>query len=132
MNQGPEPVRRRVLIADDEVPILYAMEAYFEAVGWDVDCAHELEEAEALLVNGKYDVAVVDLRLTPTHGFDGLDLVSVIRERSPETRVIILTAYGSPEIEEEVRLRGVSAYLQKPTPLPVLADLMNGLLGSAA
>src|SRR5512140_3823148 len=132
MTNPTEPVRRRVLIADDEEPILYPMKAYFEAVGWDVDCARAPEEAQALLVNGRYDVAIVDLRFTPIHGSEGLDLLRLIREYSPATRVILLTAYGSCDIEDEARRRGVAAYLQKPTPLHTLSELMNTLVEAHA
>lgn len=123
MPQAPEP-RPRVLLVDDEEPILFPMKAYFEAVGWRVACAREAAETEAILREGPFDVAVVDLQLTVQQEDEGLEVVDMIRARHPLTHVIVLTAHGTPEIESEVRRRGVD-YLQKPTPLPVVARLMT-------
>jgi ActR/RegA family two-component response regulator len=47
----------------------------------------------------------------------GLHIVRMVHERSPETRIVILTAYGSSEIEDEARLLGADAFLRKPQPL---------------
>jgi len=116
---------------DDELPILKAMSLYFELRGYDVDYTAEREEAEALLVNNDYACLIVDLRLSP-HGPDGLDVLSFVRERSPATRVVILTAYGSPAVEREARSRGVDAFLHKPRPLRELAGVVGALVGQPA
>jgi DNA-binding NtrC family response regulator len=117
----------RILVIDDEEPILYVMKEYFTTQAFEVDCARELEEAEALLANLSYAVVIADLRLTGIHGVEGLELVAYVRERCPRTRIIILTAYGSPEVEQEAMQRGVDAFLRKPIPLPQLAQIVFGL-----
>jgi two-component system, response regulator, stage 0 sporulation protein F len=119
----------RLLIVDDEEPILLAMEEYFRTVGYDVDCVRELEEAEALLSKLRYALVVADLRLTGIYGVEGLELVGYIRQRCPHTRMILLTAYGTPEIEAEARRLGVDAFIYKPKPLPELAQIVFALLG---
>jgi two-component system response regulator (stage 0 sporulation protein F) len=119
----------RLLIVDDEEPILIAMQEYFRTFGYEVDCARELEEAEALLTKFSYAVVVADLRLTGIYGVEGLELVGYIRQRCPYTRMILLTAYGTPEIEKEARRLGVDAFLYKPKPLPEIAQIVFALLG---
>jgi DNA-binding NtrC family response regulator len=114
----------RILVVDDEDPILFAMKEYFMTQGYGVDCAREFEEAEALLANVCYSVVIADLRLTGINGVEGLELVVSVRQRSPQTRIIILTAYGSPETEKEALRRGVDAFLRKPIPLPQLAQIL--------
>jgi two-component system OmpR family response regulator len=114
---------------DDEEPILFAMQEYFGAFGYQVDCARELEEAEALLTTVEYALVVADLRLTGIYGVEGLELVGYVRQRCPRTRVVLLTAYGSPEIESEARRLGVDAFIYKPKPLPELAQIVFALLG---
>jgi DNA-binding response OmpR family regulator len=121
-------MKRRLLMLDDELPILKAMSLYFELRGYAVDYTAEREEAEALLVHNDYACLIVDLRLTP-HGPDGLDVLSFARERSPSTRVVILTAYGSPAVEREARRRGVDAFLHKPRPLRELVGVVGALVG---
>jgi ActR/RegA family two-component response regulator len=68
--------------------------------------------------------------MAPRKDHDGLRVVRLVHERSPETRIVILTAYGSSEIEDEARLLGADAFLRKPQPLSQVAQVVRGLLES--
>lgn len=125
-------MKPRLLVVDDEEAILSAIREYFQPLGYDVDCARELEEAEALLVHIRYALVIADVRLTGVHGNEGLELIRFIRERSPWTRIIVLTGYGSTEIEMEAIGRGVDAFLQKPQPLAELAAIAANLTGQGS
>jgi len=118
----------RILFIDDQEVILFAMREYFTTLGYEVDCASELEEAEILIGQHAYALVVADLRLTGSSGTEGLEIVKTVRAYRPDTRVIMLTAYGSPEIEAEARRRGVDAFLHKPKPLAEVAQLASQLL----
>jgi DNA-binding response OmpR family regulator len=117
----------RLLIADDEESILFAMKEYFETLGYEVDCARRVHEAHSLLELHSYAVVICDLRLTPSEPAAGLDLVGAIRERHPGTRTIILTAYGSPRVEELARGLGVDAFLHKTQRLKEVAVVVRWL-----
>lgn len=125
-------MKPRLLVVDDEESILSAIRDYFEPRGYEVDCARELEEAEALLSHIRYSLMIADLRLTGVQGNEGLELIRFARERSPWTRTIVLTGYGSTEIEMEAIGRGVDAFLQKPQPLAHLAAIAANLTGEGA
>jgi DNA-binding response OmpR family regulator len=116
----------RILVVDDESAILFAMDEYFSARGYEVDCARGLEEAGARLQASRYEAVIADLRLTGSGGTEGLEVVERVRSHHPSTRVIILTAFGSPEVEREARRRGADAFLHKPVPLPELARVLTG------
>lgn len=118
-----------LLVVDDEEAILFALRRYFGARGFAVDTASEREEAEALLATGRYAAALIDLRLTGVDGSEGLDLLSFVQHNCPDTRTILLTAYGSEELSLEARERGVDAILSKPQPLPRVAEVVIGLVG---
>jgi len=118
----------RILIVDDEAAIRFALVEYFRGSGWTVDSASEKEEAEALLACTPYTVVIADLRLTGTHGVEGLDIVQSSRHLSPETRVVLLTGNATPEIEVEARRLGADAFLQKPLPLAELEAIVEGLV----
>jgi len=120
-----------MLVVDDEERILIALGKYFRAYKYEVDCARELEEAEAMLTHIDYGVVIADLRLTGINGTEGLDIVRYARERSPRTRLILMTAYGSPDIEKEARRRGADVFLHKPIPLAELAKIVSQLLEEA-
>ena len=107
------------------------MREYFTSLGYEVDCASELEEAEILIAQHAYALVIADLRLTGSSGSEGLEIVKTVRVHRPDTRVIMLTAYGSPEIEAEAKRRGVDAFLHKPKPLAEVAQLASQFLKGA-
>jgi len=120
----------RILVVDDEQPILFALREYFSLFGYRVDCAGERQKAESLMANGLYDAAILDLRLSGIDSMEGLDLVRYAREHSPRIRICLLTAYGNPLVEEEARRLGVHAFLHKPMPLPEILRIVTDLLST--
>ena len=133
---NPDGTRRepthRILLLDDEKAILVPMARYFHKMGFTVDMASKAEEAEALISHRRYDLAILDLRLTKFSDAAGLDVLREIRKRDHWTSVVILSAYASPEVEEEAVRLGADAVLRKPQPLPELAQLALALMGAPA
>lgn len=127
LRQKPLP---RLLVVDDEESICFSMSEYFSLQGYKVDTASEIEEAEKLLKSTNYRVVIQDLRLTLTSNQEGLDMIQMIKESNPQTRIVVLTAYGSAEIEDEARRRGADAFLRKPKPLSQVAQVVQGLIES--
>lgn len=119
---------KRVLHVDDEPVIASAVRHYLIRQGYDVDSASELEEAQALLANDRYDVIILDLRLTGSSRTEGFDLIDSVRERDPLTPIILLTAYSSPHVERQAVALGASLVLQKPALLPDVASAIRSLL----
>ena len=120
----------RLLVVDDEESICFSMSEYFSLHGFKVDTAREMEEAEKLIQAIEYKVVIQDLRLDPTRNPSGLDIIKAIRNQNPQTRIIVLTAYGSTEVEDEARRCGADAFLRKPKPLSQVAQVVQGLLES--
>jgi CheY-like chemotaxis protein len=129
MAAGSGPRKPHVLLLDDEEAILLPTAKYFRNLGFEVDTAREPEEAEALVRHRCYDLAVLDLRVNDFGGAEGLDVLREIRERHEPTRVIVLSAYISPEVAAEAHALGADGVLRKPQPLPELAHLAFVLLG---
>ena len=120
----------RLLVVDDEESICFSMSEYFSLHGFKVDTARDLDEAEELIETTAYEVVIQDLRLGMTRNPDGLDVIRRIQERNPFTRIIVLTAYGSTEMEDEARRCGADAFLRKPKPLSQVAQVIQGLIES--
>jgi len=118
----------RILIVDDEESICFSMSEYFKLQGYHVDVALKREDAEALLAQDPYEVVIEDLRLGGKHDVEGLEIVELIRRQYPSTRIVVLTAYGSSEMEAEARTRGADAFLRKPKPLSDIAQVVYGLI----
>jgi DNA-binding NtrC family response regulator len=127
-HQSQQPAH--LLVIDDKQPIRFALKQYFTTLGYEIDAAAEREEAEALLTTTQYSVVIADLHLTSVRGQEGMELVSFIHQRWPGTRIIMLTAYGSPEIEQEAYDCGADAFLSKPQPLATLRTIIDSMLES--
>ena len=120
----------RLLVVDDEESICFSMSEYFSLHGFKVDTARELEEAEKLLETQDYKVIIQDLRLGATRNSDGLDIIKMVRDLNRQAKIIVLTAYGSSDVEDEARRCGADAFLRKPKPLSQVAQVVEGLLES--
>lgn len=124
-------MNKRLLIVDDEETIRFAITRYFTQRGFQVDCAVELEEAEALSAHNCYDIVIADLSLT-SGGTEGLEILRSLRQICPDSAVLILTAHGTPAVEKEAMRRGAVAFLPKPQPLADVAAIVDALLGGGA
>lgn len=127
---GIEPEPRNLLVVDDEESICFSMSEYFSQHGFKVDTAREMEEAEGLIEATDYKVIIQDLRLGLARRPDGIEIIRLVHKRNPETRIVVLTSYGSPETEAEARRAGADAFLRKPKPLSQVAQVVQGLIES--
>src|SRR5215203_1644104 len=126
----PESISANLLVVDDEESICFSMSDYFSQHGFKVDTAREMEEAEGLIQETNYKVIIQDLRLGMTKRADGIDIIKLVHRRNPETRIVVLTSYGSAEAEAEARRAGADAFLRKPKPLSQVAQVVQGLIES--
>jgi DNA-binding NtrC family response regulator len=120
----------KLLVVDDEESICFSMSEYFSQHGFTVDTAREMEEAEGLIKETDYQVIIQDLRLGLARRPDGIEIIKLVHKRNPETRIVVLTSYGSPEAEAEARRAGADAFLRKPKPLSQVAQVVQGLIES--
>ena len=129
-SQNAERVPRKLLVVDDEESICFSMSEYFSQQGYKVDTAREMEEAEGLLKHTEYKVIIQDLRLGAARHPDGIEIIKMVHQRNPDTRIVVLTSYGSAEVEAEARSAGADAFLRKPKPLSQVAQVVQGLIES--
>jgi len=115
---------KRILMVDDKVTLCFAMREYFKLYNYQVDCAHNVDDATTRLGASRYAVMITDLALGGTHELNGFNVIEMARERYPEMRIIVLTAYGTAESESAARDLGVSAFLHKPAPLSEVARIV--------
>lgn len=129
-DERSETESRNLLIVDDEESICFSMSEYFSQHGFKVDTAREREEAEGLIKETEYEVIIQDLRLGVERLPEGIEIIKLVHQRNPETRIVVLTSYGSPEAEAEARKAGADAFLRKPKPLSQVAQVVQGLIES--
>ncbi len=85
------------------------------------------DEAEEAIQKKVFDLALLDVRLSGTETTGGLDLLTLLKKRSPRTYVIVMTAFGTDDIRREAMARGASHYCDKPLNLDHLLGLLRGL-----
>ena len=120
----------RLLVVDDEPTVLFAISAYLGGTHWIVDCASELEEAQALLANVEYDMVITDLRLSDVQQAEGLHVITFIRDRGIDVPLVVLTAFETEEVRREVERLGVNALLCKPQPLESIVRQIDELVAA--
>jgi len=101
----------KILIVDDDETICSILKELLERYKFQVKLAYNAWSALEILQEENFDVVVVDLLLT---GMNGIDLLSTIKRTSPNTVVIIITAYGSIPSAVEAIKKGASDYICKP------------------
>ena len=100
-----------LLLVDDDRHVLGSMADWLREQGYKTDTAASLAEGIAAVDRKPYDLALVDIRLAD---HDGFDLLAHIRQKRPETSVIMLTGYGSVESAVEAIRQGAFDFLTKP------------------
>jgi DNA-binding NarL/FixJ family response regulator len=95
--EAPLTARTRVVVADDSVLLREGVARLLEDAGFDV-VGRSGTAADLLLKVRSYspDVALVDIRMPPTHTDEGLRAAKEIRERHPQTAVLVLSQYAEP------------------------------------
>jgi DNA-binding NtrC family response regulator len=101
-----------ILITDDDRNILTTTTITLRREGHEVSRAETFSEAEALIGTTTFDIVITDLRLED--GKSGIDVLKTCKSTSPETSVIVITAYSSMESAITAMQEGASDYIVKP------------------
>lgn len=101
----------KILVVDDEKNMREVLKIFLEGEGYDVSVADGGESAIEAIKKHIFSLVITDLKMPKVSGFD---LLKVIKDISPETILIIITAFGSPESAVEAMKLGAFDYIQKP------------------
>jgi two-component system response regulator PilR (NtrC family) len=103
--------KARILVVDDERSMQEFLEIFFRSEGYDVVTAGDVDTALVHLENDEFDVVISDIQMP---GRSGIDLVHATYEMSPETVVIMITAFASTETAITAMKEGAYDYVTKP------------------
>ncbi|RMF57453.1 MAG: sigma-54-dependent Fis family transcriptional regulator [Calditrichaeota bacterium] len=101
----------KLLVVDDEKTIRDTLWEILTDEGFTAETAENGEQAVELIAEENFDLVISDLRLP---GMDGLTVLQKTLELSPQTLVVIITAYASVDTAVEALKKGASDYLVKP------------------
>jgi YesN/AraC family two-component response regulator len=120
---------KRILIVDDEPTLIFFLkQGLIEAQPtYQVEGALSGEDALVKLTYNSYDLLVTDLKMP---GINGFTLVEVARSLHPQINVVLMTAFGSPEVQDESDQLKVNGYLIKPFPTSQLQEMIEEILNA--
>jgi CheY-like chemotaxis protein len=113
-----------VLVVDDEVNLRFAIERGLRKAGHHADSASTVRQAIERLRSQPYDTVVTDLRMP---GGDGLELIQWLGSYSPSTKILVVSAYITPEFRKEYGNQASIGILEKPVELAKLIELVEQL-----
>jgi DNA-binding NtrC family response regulator len=116
----------RALIVDDEALLRWAIAETLCANGYDVEEAGDADSTVRALFDDPVppDLVLLDLRLPDC---SDLSLLETVRRLVPAAAVVLMTAFGTPEIREQARSLGAAGVLDKPFDVDGLAGLVATL-----
>ena len=104
-------MKAKILVIDDDNSLRRVLEYNLQEEGYDVHAVSSGEEGLYWFGQAKPDLVITDMKMT---GMDGLMVLKSIKERSPETLVIIITAFGTVDVAVEAMKSGAYDYITKP------------------
>jgi len=104
-------MKQKILVIDDDNSLRRVLEYNLQEEGYEVQAAASGEEGLYWFGQSRPDLVITDMNMP---GMDGLMVLKSIKERSPETLVIIITAFGTVDVAVEAMKAGAYDYITKP------------------
>jgi two-component system NtrC family response regulator len=105
------PMKPTILIIDDDTSLRRVLEYNLQEAGYSVGTAASGEEGLQLFDEVSPALVITDMKMP---GMDGMHVLKAIKERAPETLVIMITAFGTVDIAVEAMKAGAYDYITKP------------------
>lgn len=123
----PENQPKRVLIVDDEPKVVNALAASLSSAGnaYDVETANNADEALEKIQQGLYTLLITDYIMPE---MNGLDLARAVRLVSPETQVVLMTAYGTDGLRNTAEGE-LDGFLDKPFSVAQIREIVSRAIG---
>ncbi|NIO27687.1 MAG: response regulator [Candidatus Latescibacteria bacterium] len=112
----------QVMIIDDEPIVGKRLQPALSKYGMDVEVFTESTEALSRLNEKEFDIVVTDLKMEEV---DGLQVLAHVMSTCPNTRVIMITGYGSVEVAREALTKGAFDFVSKPFKPKDLRAIIN-------
>jgi len=115
----------RILVVDDELSMREFLSILLEREGYDVSVAGSAEEALRTMESALFDLVLSDVNMP---GLSGITLLARIKEQSPETAVLMLTAFSAADQAVEAMKLGAYDYICKPFKNEEIKQLIRNAL----
>ena len=114
----------KILIVDDEKDHCFFIKDYLSSRGYSVDVAYDGMKAAELISSNQYGFVLFDCNMPE---LSGIELISVINEKNPRAKKIMISGYEGID-DLFARKLGVDAFMTKPFPLEKLVSAIEGVV----
>jgi DNA-binding NtrC family response regulator len=111
-----------ILVLDDEPIVCARLKPALEKEGYIVETFTNSISARSRIEEKSFDIVVTDLKMAD---FDGIDLLKYVKQKSPETKVIIISGFATVEVTREAFQAGASDVIAKPFKIVQLKELIK-------
>ena len=115
----------RILIVEDEVTLNKTIAEGLQEFGYQTDSSENFKDAEYYIGIRNYDLVLTDWMLQDG---DGVDLINIIKHKSPRTSVVVLSAKDDKESEIKALRAGADDYIKKPFDFDILVARLEARL----
>jgi CheY-like chemotaxis protein len=116
--------KKRILVIEDDEEMRALLKDMIEEEGYRTASVNNGSEAFRKLAKESFDLIITDVRMP---GLTGLDILPGIKRLQPEAPIIVITAFGSEEVQRKAFERGANAYLEKPIHFHKLRTLIHDM-----
>lgn len=118
-----------VLVVDDQPGVRQLLGIIIKEAGYQVRDAQNGKEAVDIVKMWKPDLVIMDIKMPVMDGVKALEKIKLL---SPDLPVVMMTAYGSEEVLEDLQKKGAAMCLTKPFDIDFIKDLLDGFFQKKA
>lgn len=117
-----EKRKTTILVLDDEPIVLKRLRPALEKAGYEVEVFSQSSEAMSRIMEKDFDIVITDLKM---QGLDGMQFLTMVKQGSPKTEVIVITGFATMETAKESFQKGVFDFLAKPFKLAEIQEIVK-------
>ncbi len=110
-----------ILILDDEPIVSKRLKPSLEKKGYEVEAFTRSDEAMQRIHERRFHIVITDLKM---EGVDGMQFLTEVKEKYPDTEVIVITGFATMSTAKESFKKGVFDFLAKPFKLGEIAEVI--------
>jgi two-component system response regulator AtoC len=117
--------KTKVLVVDDDEVVRGAYQRSLESISRDIAAASDGDEALQTMEQSRFDVVLLDMRMP---GQDGMSVLRTIKQKWPESEVVVITGYPTVAGAKEALQLGAYDYVAKPVGPQEVIDVTDGAM----
>jgi DNA-binding NtrC family response regulator len=114
--------KTRILILDDEPIVCKRLKPAFEKLGYETEVFTDSSMAMSRIKEKDFDIVITDLKMKQ---IDGMQFLTAIKEKSPDTEVIVITGFATMETAKESFQKGVFDFVAKPFKIGEIQEIVK-------